>query len=221
MSENGVLAKMQLAEGLPHILGDKVQLQQVILNLIMNATEAMSELREGSRELLISTSAAESDGVLVAVSDPGPGLPQANAGRIFEAFYTTKASGLGMSPIAQMEELLAERNPLYGRNTLAREILPMSLRDAAEFVPQWEPADANSLFSVLGGAPYYLDLRDQSQTLAENIKRLFLAPSASLQEEPAFLLRSELNEVRRYASIAAAIADGATKPSEIAPVSTD
>ena len=96
MSENGVLAKMQLAEGLPRILGDRVQLQQVILNLIMNAIEAMSEVREGSRELLISTSAAESDGVLVAVSDAGPGLPQANAERIFEAFYTTKASGLGM-----------------------------------------------------------------------------------------------------------------------------
>jgi PAS domain S-box-containing protein len=96
MSENGVLAKMQLAEGLPHILGDKVQLQQVMLNLIMNAIEAMSEVREGSRELLISTSAAESDGVLVAVSDSGPGLPPASPARIFEAFYTTKASGLGM-----------------------------------------------------------------------------------------------------------------------------
>jgi signal transduction histidine kinase len=67
-----------------------------MLNLIMNAIEAMSEVREGARELLISTSAAESDGMLVAVSDTGPGLPQANAERIFEAFYTTKARGLGM-----------------------------------------------------------------------------------------------------------------------------
>ena len=47
-----------------------------------------------------------------------------------------------------MEELLAERNPLYGRKTLAREILPMSLREAAEFIPQWEPVDQISLFSV-------------------------------------------------------------------------
>ena len=93
---NGVSAKMQLAEGLPPILGDRVQLQQVILNLIMNAIEAMSEVREGSRELLISTSEAESDGVLVAVSDTGPGLPPASLARIFEAFYTTKSSGLGM-----------------------------------------------------------------------------------------------------------------------------
>jgi signal transduction histidine kinase len=87
---------MQLSEGLPSILGDRVQLQQVILNLIMNAVEAMSEVAGGTRELLISTGEAESGVVLVTVSDTGPGLPQANPERLFEAFYTTKASGLGM-----------------------------------------------------------------------------------------------------------------------------
>jgi PAS domain S-box-containing protein len=96
MSEHSVLAKMQLSEGLPPIFGDRVQLQQVILNLIMNAIEAMSEIREGSRELLISTSKVESGSVLVAISDTGPGLPPASRARIFEAFYTTKSSGLGM-----------------------------------------------------------------------------------------------------------------------------
>jgi PAS domain S-box-containing protein len=96
MSNSCVAAKMKLAENLPHILGDRVQLQQVILNLIMNAIEAMSEVRQGPRELLISTSKAESGGVLVAVSDTGPGLSQAGAERIFEAFYTTKSSGLGI-----------------------------------------------------------------------------------------------------------------------------
>jgi PAS domain S-box-containing protein len=96
MSEHSVLVKMQLSEELPPILGDRVQLQQVILNLIMNAIEAMSEVSEGSRELLISTSAAKSGNVLVAVSDSGPGLPPASLARIFEAFYTTKSGGLGM-----------------------------------------------------------------------------------------------------------------------------
>jgi signal transduction histidine kinase len=96
ISEHGVSVTMQLSEKLPRILGDRVQLQQVILNLIMNAIEAISEVGEGSRELLISTGEAESGGVLVAVSDSGPGLPQANPERLFEAFYTTKASGLGM-----------------------------------------------------------------------------------------------------------------------------
>jgi PAS domain S-box-containing protein len=95
-SEHSVLMTMQLSEGLPHILRDRVQLQQVILNLIMNAIEAMSEAEEGTRELLISTSEIEPGSVLVAVSDTGPGLPQANPERIFDAFYTTKASGLGM-----------------------------------------------------------------------------------------------------------------------------
>ena len=77
-SEHSVLLKMRLSEGLPHILGDRVQLQQVILNLIMNAIEAMSEVSGGARELLISTSEAESGGVLVAIRDSGPGLPHAN-----------------------------------------------------------------------------------------------------------------------------------------------
>jgi PAS domain S-box-containing protein len=93
-SEHSVLVKMQLSDGLPPIGGDRVQLQQVILNLIMNAIEAMSEVTEGSRELLI-TSEAGPGSVLVAVSDSGPGLP-ANPEHLFEAFYTTKASGLGM-----------------------------------------------------------------------------------------------------------------------------
>ena len=91
--DHGIVVKLQLSEGLPRILGDRVQLQQVMLNLIMNAIEAMSEVAGQSRELLISTGEAES-GVLVAVSDSGPGL--ANPERIFDAFYTTKASGLGM-----------------------------------------------------------------------------------------------------------------------------
>jgi signal transduction histidine kinase len=96
MSDNGILVKMQLSEGLRPILGDRVQLQQVILNLIMNAIEAMGEASQGSRELLISSSVAESGSVLVAVSDSGPGLPGASPERIFDAFYTTKASGLGI-----------------------------------------------------------------------------------------------------------------------------
>jgi C4-dicarboxylate-specific signal transduction histidine kinase len=94
--KNGVSVQTQLAEGLPLIQGDRVQLQQVILNLIINAVEAMSVASEGSRELLISTRISESDGVLVLVRDSGPGLAPAGLERIFEAFYTTKPGGLGM-----------------------------------------------------------------------------------------------------------------------------
>jgi signal transduction histidine kinase len=94
--KNGVSVRTQLAEGLPIIEGDGVQLQQVILNLIVNAIEAMSGTNEAPRDLLISAEKADPDGVLVAVRDSGPGLAPETLERLFDAFYTTKASGMGM-----------------------------------------------------------------------------------------------------------------------------
>jgi C4-dicarboxylate-specific signal transduction histidine kinase len=94
--KHGVSVQTQLAEGLPLVQGDRVQLQQVILNLIVNAIEAMRGVSEGARDLLISTGTATSGGVLVVVQDTGPGLDPAKLERLFEAFYTTKPGGLGM-----------------------------------------------------------------------------------------------------------------------------
>ena len=93
--KNNISVQTQLAEGLPRIQGDKVQLQQVILNLIINAVEAMSSVPEGSRELLIGTR-KDVGGVVVVVQDSGPGLSPESLDRLFDAFYTTKASGMGM-----------------------------------------------------------------------------------------------------------------------------
>ena len=72
------------------------KLQQVVLNLILNAVEAMSSVEKGARELLISTEQSQADGVLVAVRDSGPGIDPEHLERVFEAFYTTKSSGVGM-----------------------------------------------------------------------------------------------------------------------------
>jgi PAS domain S-box-containing protein len=94
--KHGVALQTELATSLPCVDGDRVQLQQVILNLIMNAAEAMSDLREETRELLISTQTDAAGVVRVAVRDSGPGLDPTNAHRVFEAFYTTKSAGLGM-----------------------------------------------------------------------------------------------------------------------------
>jgi C4-dicarboxylate-specific signal transduction histidine kinase len=94
--KHGIAVQTQLAEGLPRIQGDRVQLQQVILNLILNAIEAMRGIGEGARELRVSTVKAEAGGVLVAVRDTGPGLDLVKRERLFEAFYTTKPGGLGM-----------------------------------------------------------------------------------------------------------------------------
>jgi PAS domain S-box-containing protein len=93
---NGVSVQTDLADSLPLIDGDRVQLQQVILNLIMNAIEAMSGVSDGTRELRISTRKAEPGGVLVAVRDSGPGLAPATLEHLFNAFYTTKPGGLGL-----------------------------------------------------------------------------------------------------------------------------
>jgi signal transduction histidine kinase len=94
--KNSVSLQTQLAAGLPLIQGDRVQLQQVVLNLIINAVEAMSGVSEGSRELLIGTGKDGSSGVLVAVQDSGPGLNPESFDRLFDAFYTTKPGGMGM-----------------------------------------------------------------------------------------------------------------------------
>ncbi|RXT37820.1 AAA family ATPase [Bradyrhizobium betae] len=94
--KNGISMQADLADGLPLIEGDRVQLQQVILNLIVNAVEAMSDAGDGTRELLVSSRKADPGDVLVTVRDSGPGLAPETLDHVFEAFYTTKPGGLGM-----------------------------------------------------------------------------------------------------------------------------
>jgi PAS domain S-box-containing protein len=96
MSRNSVSLHTQLGLELPLIQGDRVQLQQVMLNLIINAVEAMSGASEGPRELLIGSCRDGSNNVLVTVGDSGPGLEPASLDHLFDAFYTTKPSGMGM-----------------------------------------------------------------------------------------------------------------------------
>jgi C4-dicarboxylate-specific signal transduction histidine kinase len=117
---NGVSVKSELAGGLPLVQGDRVHLQQVILNLIINAVEAMSSVSEGPRELLISSSKARL-GVLVMVRDSGPAVAPGALERAFDAFYTTKARGLGLGLSicraiieAHGGQLWASRNEIRG-----------------------------------------------------------------------------------------------------------
>ena len=93
--KHDVSIQMRLATSLPRIEGDRVQLQQVMINLIINAIQAMSAV-QGMRELHISTERNETDGVSVAVRDFGPGLSAEDLSNLFEPFYTTKPHGMGM-----------------------------------------------------------------------------------------------------------------------------
>jgi signal transduction histidine kinase len=93
--KNGVSLQTRFSEGLFPVHGDRVQLQQVVLNLFLNAVEAMGSVEAKPRDLLISTE-QDHTGVLVAVSDSGPGLDPSLLERVFEAFYTTKSNGMGI-----------------------------------------------------------------------------------------------------------------------------
>jgi hypothetical protein len=93
--KNRVWVQTRLSEGLFPVHGDRVQLQQVVLNLLLNAVEVMGSVEAAPRELLISTK-QDHTGVLVAVHDSGPGIHPEHLDRVFNSFYTTKSSGMGM-----------------------------------------------------------------------------------------------------------------------------
>jgi len=96
LAEHGVLTKATLKEGLPRVMADRVQLQQVIFNLVSNAIEAMSSTVAGSRVLRLRSEATETGECIVAIEDSGPGIEPETLKRIFEPFFTSKSKGMGM-----------------------------------------------------------------------------------------------------------------------------
>ncbi len=91
-----VSLRLKLGSGLPPLLGDRVQLQQVLINLVINGIQAMADIGDDPRELLIESHRDDDGHVVVAVQDSGPGVDPENADRLFDAFFTTKADGMGM-----------------------------------------------------------------------------------------------------------------------------
>ena len=93
---NNVILRVELADALSPVLGDRVQLQQVVLNLVTNGIEAMSSVEERPRELIVRTQNDDAGQVRVTVQDSGKGLDPQSMERVFDAFYTTKHGGMGM-----------------------------------------------------------------------------------------------------------------------------
>jgi signal transduction histidine kinase len=91
-----VVVRQELADDLPPVPGDRVQLQQVILNLLLNASDAMSAVDDRPRQLVVRTERSEDGGITMLVRDSGVGLKTHDAERLFEAFYTTKRDGMGI-----------------------------------------------------------------------------------------------------------------------------
>ena len=96
LQRNRVILQSELAVDLPSVLGDRIQIQQVILNLLRNGSDAMSTVDDRPRELLIRTECDDSDGVRLSVKDSGMGIDSEIEKKLFEAFYTTKGDGMGI-----------------------------------------------------------------------------------------------------------------------------
>lgn len=161
---------------------------------------------------------------LTVVLDEFPYLAESNPGlpsiiqRVWDALKL-RAMPLKLvlcgSSVAFMEELLGEKSPLYGRQTLKLKLEPLPFRDAAQFFPNWSADDKLRAYAVFGGIPYHLSHCDPEESLASNIQSAILRDGAPLREEPEHLLQGELRNISRYASILDAIASGCTQVGEI------
>ena len=96
LQRNRVILRQELTDDLPPVVGDRVQLQQVILNLLLNASDAMTGIDDRPRQVLVSTARDDGDRLRVVVRDTGMGFDPESAEKLFEAFYTTKSSGMGI-----------------------------------------------------------------------------------------------------------------------------
>jgi C4-dicarboxylate-specific signal transduction histidine kinase len=132
IKKNRVAVRTCLMKQKASVRGDRVQLQQVILNLILNAVEAMSSVQEGSRELLIHTELSKASDILVSVRDSGTGIDPEHLERVFAPFYTTKTSGIGMGLSICRSIIAAHGGRLWAeanrpRGAIFRFILPSGL----------------------------------------------------------------------------------------------
>jgi C4-dicarboxylate-specific signal transduction histidine kinase len=118
-TQYAISVQAELASDLPQIMGDRVQLQQVLMNLLLNGMEAMKDV-DATRELIINSQLAKNEQVVVSVSDTGVGLPPQQAEQIFNAFFTTKPNGTGMGLRISRSIIESHGGRLWAANNSAR-----------------------------------------------------------------------------------------------------
>jgi signal transduction histidine kinase len=116
VSNHGVSLRLRLAPGLPPLLGDRIQLQQVFLNLILNGIQAMADIADSPRELLIESRLDAGGFVIVSVRDAGTGIAPEHASRLFDAFFTTKRGGMGIGLAICRLIIEAHRGMIWASN---------------------------------------------------------------------------------------------------------
>ena len=136
VSNQGASMRMELAPALPAVLGDRIQLQQVVVNLVMNGVDAMATITDRPREILIQSQPHETREVLVAVRDSGIGIDSESADRLFNAFFTTKPSGMGMGLSISRSIIMAHGGKLWAspnaeHGAAFQFTVPIDSRDAS------------------------------------------------------------------------------------------
>jgi signal transduction histidine kinase len=113
LQSNRVVVQQDLAENLPAVKGDRIQIQQVILNLLRNASDAMRDIEDRPRQLVIKTESDDNNNVQLTVRDTGIGFAPKAADRLFESFYTSKADGMGIGLSISRSIIEAHRGRLW------------------------------------------------------------------------------------------------------------
>jgi signal transduction histidine kinase len=136
---HGVTIRFEFASGLPPVRGDRIQLQQVIVNVAVNGMEAMTSVQDRERVLFVCTQTDQSDRILVAVADTGVGIEPENLNRLFGAFYTTKPGGLGMGLAICRRIIEAHGGRLWAvanvpRGAIFRFTVPVVAASASEMI---------------------------------------------------------------------------------------
>ncbi len=116
LATHGVMLQAELAPGLPHVNADRVQLQQVVINLVMNACDAMGAVAAIDRRLIVRTELAAGVGVIVSVIDQGCGIPAEHVDKVFDSFYTTKTHGMGLGLSVCRSIISAHGGRLWAEN---------------------------------------------------------------------------------------------------------
>jgi C4-dicarboxylate-specific signal transduction histidine kinase len=121
LSQRGVSVSAALSPGLPAVLGDRVQLEQVLLNLVLNACDAMTAVPSEERELVVATSATDRE-VQLSVTDHGPGIPADAIDRVFQPFVTSKQHGLGLGLAISRSIVASHGGRLWAVNNPSRGV---------------------------------------------------------------------------------------------------